>query len=937
MHGQTQAASFTRRMGFILALLGVGLASGLSGCAGDTPAESSSKAHEGRPAEAHGLSAQGLTSNYRRAMTWRLLEKRPNLVLVGGDDLSNVYSGDTTIDTVLPMLCLRQDGRPVPAGLVVDFYNGWAAGEVRLTAPFAGSLLTSQAAADARCASAFGAGFRMATFHDGQGGWHWWANGVVPMDTRFWVAISDQPANAWNSAGTLPPAPPATPSTLPAVSCWNTSGTAVDCVSGCGAVTCRDINNVVVHCASAANASQNCAPAHCYSASGAEVNCATECDIARCASANGTTMPCPTEYAYCHAGPTLCSSATGTWDQEDDCNTPESDVYSCLDNGTTCAEPVDDPGDGDDSTTVPTQLPIPELIAVAPSDIPSVETNSSCACASGNGVTTDCSYELRLISFKPTSAAALDRRMEVQNIVVDAGGGRVEIPSLYFAPEHLPIGYEVGIHKTVSTIPVPCGTTRFVNMSVSATEYDSWGPDEKGSITYTLPLSCPGGAPVKQTQKMQFKNKRGRVKHEADFTVEARVANRCATSTHLGTAPTCTPPAGTPTVPCKFALFLESLTHRESPRFDRNGEFFGDVSPPGFPTVSLPTPTLGNVFGIRKGVTKDIRQWYAAPIATYNVPYGGSMSQTVPFWLEDIDFLFGIGRNDKGNSQFNLNLTCPPAQDTFFTTTEVKLFGGNPNKPKHVVDLTTRTTLTNLNAGHVEATEGAVTPCQVSVKLLRAHHISGSSGYYDVSFRIGGKESSRRFSVSHASPTWEAPPGNNTLTNVTVPCAQRVETTLSVSGKEGDFLSHPEFGYGEFPLTLSCANGTQADELKTVRINFKNRRGAVRDVVDLDLAITRTETQPACQCRVPGPGLGRISTWWGKVNLHKSPGGSWLTDPDCSTGANVYDVNYCRKFWPTATSVTEVAVTPKPANVWRTGGCGAEASDYDGDKEYVCQ
>ncbi|NTX10812.1 hypothetical protein HUA76_08450 [Myxococcus sp. CA056] len=869
-------------------------------------------------------------------MTWRLLEQRPNLTLVGGDDITNVYSGDTTIDTLLPMLCLRQDGRPVPAGLVVDFYNGWAAGEVKLTAPLAGSVLGSRATADALCASRFGAGFRMAEFHDGQGGWHWWANGVVPMDTRFWAAINNQPANAWNSTGTIPPAPPVTPSTLPAVSCYNPSGAAVDCISGCGAVTCRDINNVAVHCASSANASQNCPPARCYTASGVEVNCATECDIARCASANGTTMPCPTEYAYCYEGPTLCTSATGIWDQQDDCDTPESDVYTCLDNGTNCASATDDPGDADDSTNTMTPLTPPEVISLAPSDIPSVETNSSCACASGNGRTTDCAYELRLISFKPTSASAFDRRMEVRNITVDAGAGKVELVDKYIAPEKLPVGYEVGINKTVATVPVPCGTTKFVNVTVAATEEDRWGPDEKGSVTFTLPLNCPGGAPVKMTQKMQFKNRRGRVKHEADFTVEARVGNRCATSTDLGTAPACAPPAGTPTVPCKFDLFLESLTHRDSPAFDRKGQFFGEVSPPGFPVVDIPKPTLSNAFGIREGTSKDLRQWYTSPIATYNVPYGGTMSQTIPVRLEEIDFLFGIGRNDKGNSQFNLNLTCPPTQDTFFTTTEVKLFGGNTSNPKHVVDLGTRTTLTNLNFGHVEATEGAVTPCQVSVKMLRARQVSGAVGNFDLKFRIGGKEASRNFLVKHSAPTWETPPQYSTLANVTVPCARRVETTLSISGREADAFSGPEFAYTEFPLTLSCANGAQADELKTVRLHFKNRRGSVRDILDVDLAITRTESRPACQCRQAGPELGRISTWWGKVNLHKSPGGDWLTDSDCSTGANVYDLNYCRKFWPTATTVTEVPVTPKPANVWRTGGCGIELGDFDGEKEYVC-
>lgn len=946
MNRQKQAASSSRRMGLILALLGVGLTEVLYGCGGDTLVESFIKTHVGETSESQiwGLSEQSYTSNYRRAMTWRLIEQRPDLALVGEDSSTNVYSGDTTIDTLLPMLCLRQDGRPVPAGLSVDFYNGWAAGEVKLTTPVAGSVLSSRATADALCASQLGAGFRMAEFHDGQGGWHWWANGVVPVDTRFWVAINDQPANAWNSTGTIPPAPPATPSTLPAAYCFTSSGAAVDCVSGCGAVTCRDINNVAVHCASSANASQNCAPAHCYNASGVEVDCATECDIARCVSSNGTAMPCPTEYAYCNAGPALCTTAAGNWDQQDDCNTPESETYTCIDNGTTCAEPADDSGDEDDSTNSITPLVPKEALSSAKADLPSVESNSSCACSSGNGRTTDCLYELRLLSFKPTSAPALDRRMEVVDIGADAGAGRVSLAGKYIAPDRLPIGFEVGINKTFGAVPVPCGTTKNVSVTVSATEEDAYGPDEKGSVTYTLPLSCPGGAPVKQTQKMQFKNKRGRVKHEAEFTIEARVGNHCAASSDLGTAPACTPPSGMPTVPCKFDIFLDTLAHRDSPTFDRKANFYGQVSPPGFPVMQLPYPEIskGGAIGIVEGGWLDLRPWYVSPVATYDVPFGATINQSIPVSFVEYDnVLFGLGRDDRGSANINVTLACPPTQDTFFTKTEVNLYGANTSKPKHVLDLTTRTTLSNLNYGRVEPVEGAVTPCQVSVKMLRARYVSGSAGNYRLGFRVGGKEAWLSPFVTRNSPTWDpatqSPPRDGTLATISVPCAQRVETTLAINGEESDAFTNSEYAYADVPLSLSCANAAQGETLKTVRLDFRNRRGSVRDSLEVDLSIKRTETLAACQCTQVGTEYGRISTWWGKVNLHKSPGGNWLTDTDCSTGARVFDLAYCRKFWPAATSVTEVPVTVKPAGVWRTSGCGMDASDFDGEHEYVCR
>ncbi|MFE4588681.1 RICIN domain-containing protein [Streptomyces laurentii] len=131
-------------------------------------------------------------------MTWATLEQRAdNVVHVGYDTNSNPYSGDTPASAVLPVLCLRQDGRPAPAGVPTGGYDSWAGGEVRATIPTPGTQLSSRSAADQLCASYFGAGFRMAEFHDGQG-WSLWANGTLPANTRFWTAINDQPANPWS-------------------------------------------------------------------------------------------------------------------------------------------------------------------------------------------------------------------------------------------------------------------------------------------------------------------------------------------------------------------------------------------------------------------------------------------------------------------------------------------------------------------------------------------------------------------------------------------------------------------------------------------------------------------------------------------------------------------------------------------------------------------
>lgn len=130
-------------------------------------------------------------------MTWTVLEQRSDgIVRVGSDARTNPYQGDTAATTALPVLCLRVDGRAAPAGIPTTGFHSWAFGEVKVTSPVPGSALTSRAAADQVCASAFGTGWRTAEFHDGVG-WSLWASGTLPGG-RFWTAINDQPANPWS-------------------------------------------------------------------------------------------------------------------------------------------------------------------------------------------------------------------------------------------------------------------------------------------------------------------------------------------------------------------------------------------------------------------------------------------------------------------------------------------------------------------------------------------------------------------------------------------------------------------------------------------------------------------------------------------------------------------------------------------------------------------
>jgi hypothetical protein len=147
---------------------------------------------------------------------------------VGIDGTGNPYNGDTACTKKRPILCVNVDGSSRPNYDVApgqEFYQGWVQGHYTTTAPVRGSLITSEANGDARCAASFGSGWRMAEFHDGvwvtgmnagdygntfgslhawpappysTGGHTTWGFGHVRTDMRLWVAINDQLGNCWN-------------------------------------------------------------------------------------------------------------------------------------------------------------------------------------------------------------------------------------------------------------------------------------------------------------------------------------------------------------------------------------------------------------------------------------------------------------------------------------------------------------------------------------------------------------------------------------------------------------------------------------------------------------------------------------------------------------------------------------------------------------------
>lgn len=93
-------------------------------------------------------------------------------------------------------------------------------------------------------------------------------------------------------------------------------------------------------------------------------------------------------------------------------------------------------------------------------------------------------------------------------------------------------------------------------------------------------------------------------------------------------------------------------------------------------------------------------------------------------------------------------------------------------------------------------------------------------------------------------------------------------------------------------------------------------------------------------CTVGFKQVGEYATWGGKVNVHRSTGGAWSVDSDCTSGANINTVTYCQKFWPgVTTQVHLMMVTPEQKPFTQGGGtaptCGGLALNAGVD-QFVC-
>jgi hypothetical protein len=122
--------------------------------------------------------------------------------------------GDTACSRALPVLCFKPGARRTRAPATVDPASGritWPSAaddpQLGMTPARRGDSLASPQSGTQACASALGAGWRMAGIDDGVQ-WAPHARRHASLDavtSRLWVASADAPANCWSAA---PPARP---------------------------------------------------------------------------------------------------------------------------------------------------------------------------------------------------------------------------------------------------------------------------------------------------------------------------------------------------------------------------------------------------------------------------------------------------------------------------------------------------------------------------------------------------------------------------------------------------------------------------------------------------------------------------------------------------------------------------------------------------------
>lgn len=117
----------------------------------------------------------------------------------------NPGTGDTSCSAVLPVLCVLPNGQALPTGVDGGLSASWVRGELGATAPVMGAVLASEAAANARCESELGSGWRMASLGDASQGYTRMVGvrggGIDPLGrSRHWVRVPNSQGNCWSGS-----------------------------------------------------------------------------------------------------------------------------------------------------------------------------------------------------------------------------------------------------------------------------------------------------------------------------------------------------------------------------------------------------------------------------------------------------------------------------------------------------------------------------------------------------------------------------------------------------------------------------------------------------------------------------------------------------------------------------------------------------------------
>ncbi|MEY3013777.1 MAG: hypothetical protein RIT45_2512 [Pseudomonadota bacterium] len=112
--------------------------------------------------------------------------------------------------------------------------------------------------------------------------------------------------------------------------------------------------------------------------------------------------------------------------------------------------------------------------------------------------------------------------------------------------------------------------------------------------------------------------------------------------------------------------------------------------------------------------------------------------------------------------------------------------------------------------------------------------------------------------------------------------------------------------------TTEDSTDTVADTTTTDTVADTTTPDAVaEDTGGSDATDDTADTTPAPVCGADEMMVGQFSEWCGKVSVHTDKDGKWVVDSDCSSGCNQNPLNYCKKFYPEATSGVPMTVTPE--------------------------